>query len=68
MVEWQRGGASDVVEQGLLLQLASPAPRFVQLLRSLPGVLLFVPDGDRCAVQFGYRHPVPLSACAKRSW
>ncbi|MBK8694361.1 MAG: hypothetical protein IPN17_19285 [Deltaproteobacteria bacterium] len=64
MVEWQRGGASDVVEQGLLLQLSSPAPRFVQLLRSLPGVLLFVPDGDRCAVQFGYRHPVPLSACA----
>lgn len=64
MVEWQRGGASDVVEQGLLLQLTSPAPRFVQLLRSLPGVLLFVPDGDRCAVQFGYRHPVPLSACA----
>jgi hypothetical protein len=64
MVEWQRGGPSEVVEQGLLLQLASPAPRFVQLLRSLPGVILFVPDGDRCAVQFGYRHPVPLSSCA----
>lgn len=64
MVEWQRGGPSEVVDQALLLQLASPAPRFVQLLRSLPGVILFVPDGDRCAVQFGYRHPVPLSSCA----
>ncbi len=64
MVEWQRGGPSDAVDQGILLQLASPASRFVQLLRSLPGVSLFVPDGERCAVEFGYRHPIPLSSCA----
>jgi hypothetical protein len=63
-VEWARGGTSDVIERAYLLQLASPAPRFVQLLRSLPGVSLFVPDGERTAVELGYRHPVPLSACA----
>ena len=63
-VEWLRGGPTDAVDAALLLQLATPSPRVVQLLRSLPGVTLFVPDGDRCAVEFGYRHPVPLSACA----
>jgi hypothetical protein len=64
VVEWRRGGTSDVVERGWLLQLAQPAQRFVQLLKSLPGVRLFVPDGERAAVEFGHRHPIPLSACA----
>lgn len=64
VVEWQRGGTSDVVERAWLLQLAQPAPRFTQLLRSLPGVRLFVPDGERAVVEFGHRHPIPLSACA----
>ncbi len=63
-VEWARGGTSDVVDRALLLQLTQPAPRFVQLLRSIPGVRLFVPDGERAAVEFGFRHPIPLSACA----
>lgn len=64
VVEWQRGGTSDVVERAWLLQLAQPAARFVQLLRSLPGVRLFVPDGERAVVELGHRHPIPLSACA----
>ncbi len=64
VVEWQRGGTSDVVERAWLLQLAQPAQRFVSLLRSLPGVRLFVPDGERAVVEFGHRHPIPLSACA----
>ncbi len=63
-VEWARGGTSDVIDRALLLQLTQPAQRFVQLLRSIPGVRLFVPDGERAAVEFGYRHPIPLSACA----
>ena len=62
-IEWNRGGTSDVVERGLLLMLSSPAPRFVQLLRSLPGVRLFLPDGERAAVEFAHKHPIPLSAC-----
>ena len=44
--------------------MTSPAPRFVQLLRSLPGVRLFVPDGERAVVEYGFRHAIPLSACA----
>lgn len=64
VVEWSRGGTSAVVEKAWLLQLSQPAPRFVSLLRSLPGVSLFVPDGERCVVEFGHRHPIPLSACA----
>ncbi len=64
VVEWQRGGTSDVVERAWLLQLSQPAPRFTALLRSLPGVRLFVPDVERAVVEFGHRHPVPLSACA----
>lgn len=63
-VEWARGGATDAVDEAWLLQLSQPAPRFVSLLRSLPGVTLFVPDGDRAVVEFGHRHPIPLSACA----
>jgi len=63
-VQWARGGTSDAVEDAWLLQLAQPAPRFVSLLRTLPGVTLFVPDGDRAVVEYGHRHPVPLSACA----
>ncbi len=62
-VEWQRGGTSDVIERAWLLLLPQPAPRYVSLLRSLPGVSLFVPDGDRCSVEYGHRHPIPLSAC-----
>jgi hypothetical protein len=27
-------------------------------------VTLFTPDGERAAVEFGHRHPIPLSACA----
>jgi hypothetical protein len=63
-VQWARGGTSDVIDEAWLLQLAHPAPRFVSLLRSLPGVTLFTPDGERAAVEFGHRHPIPLSACA----
>lgn len=63
-VQWARGGTSDVIDEAWLLQLTHPAPRFVSLLRSLPGVTLFTPDGDRAAVEFGHRHPIPLSACA----
>jgi hypothetical protein len=64
VVEWVRGGTSDVIERAWLLVLHQPAPRYVGLLRSLPGVRLFVPDGERTAVELGHRHPVPLSACA----
>ncbi len=64
VVEWPRGGTSAAIDKAWLLQLQQPAPRFVQLLRALPGVTLFVPDGDRCAVEFGHRHPVPLGSCA----
>jgi hypothetical protein len=64
VVEWQRGGTSDLVERAWLLQLNQPAQRFTNLLRSLPGVRLFVPDGERAVVEFGHRHPIPLSACA----
>lgn len=63
-IEWQRGGTSGVIDQAFLLQLTTPATRFVQLLRSLPGVRLFVPDGERCLVEYGHRHPIPLSSCA----
>jgi hypothetical protein len=63
-VEWRRGGTSAAIERAWLLQLNQPAPRFVHLLRSLPGVRLFAPDGERAAVEFGHRHPIPLSACA----
>jgi hypothetical protein len=62
-IEWQRGGTSDVIEQAYLLQLTGAPARFIQLLRSLPGVQLFVPDGERAVVEYGYRHPIPLSAC-----
>ncbi len=64
LVEWPRGGTSDVVERAYLLQLTQAAPRFVSLLKSLPGVRLFVPDGERAVVEMGHRHPIPLSACA----
>lgn len=63
-IEWARGGTTDVVDDAWLLQLTQPAPRFVSLLRSLPGVTLFVPDGERAVVEYGHRHPIPLSACA----
>jgi hypothetical protein len=63
LIEWQRGGTSTSVERAYLLLLQQPQPRFVQLLKSLPGVKVFVPDGERTAVEYGYRHPVPLSAC-----
>lgn len=62
-IEWARGGTSQGIERAYLFHLSNPASRFVRLLRSLPGVKLFVPDGDRAAVEFGHRHPVPLSAC-----
>lgn len=65
VVEWQRGGTSDVIERAWLLSLSQPAPRYVGLLRSLPGARLFVPDGERAAVEYGYKHPVPLSACVQ---
>ncbi|MEZ4410071.1 MAG: hypothetical protein R3A52_26885 [Polyangiales bacterium] len=65
VVEWQRGGTSDVVERAWLVTLPQPAPRYVSLLRSLPGVTLFVPDGERTAVEYAFRHPIPLSACAQ---
>jgi hypothetical protein len=64
LVEWSRGGTSDVIDRSYLFQLQQPAARFVSLLRSLPGVRLFVPDGERAVVELGHRHPVPLSACA----
>lgn len=64
VVEWQRGGTSNVVEKQWFIQLTQPAPRFVQLLKSLPGVRLFAPDGERAVVEFGHRHPIPLSSCA----
>lgn len=63
LVEWERGGTSNQLERAYLLHLAQPAVRFVNLLRSLPGVRLFVPDGERTAVEYGFRHPIPLSAC-----
>ncbi|MDP3278303.1 MAG: hypothetical protein Q8Q09_24155 [Deltaproteobacteria bacterium] len=64
LVEWERGGTSTEVERAYLLQLQQPQQRFVQLLRSLPGVKVFVPDGERTAVEYGHRHPIPLSSCA----
>jgi hypothetical protein len=64
LVEWERGGTASTVERAYLLQLLQPQPRFVQLLRSLPGVKVFIPDGERTAVELGYRHPIPLTACA----
>jgi hypothetical protein len=63
LVEWERGGTSTSVERAYLLVLQHPQPRFVQLLKSLPGVKVFVPDGERTAVEYGYRHPIPLSSC-----
>jgi hypothetical protein len=64
LVEWERGGTSTSVERAYLLLLQQPQQRFVQLLKSLPGVKVFVPDGEQTAVEFGHRHPIPLSSCA----
>ncbi len=64
LVEWERGGTSSTVERAYLLQMIQPQPRFVQLMKSLPGVMVFIPDGERTAVELGFRHPIPLTACA----
>jgi hypothetical protein len=49
--------------QRYIFDVAELPARMVPMLRSTPGVTVFVPEGEGCAVEFGYEHPVNLAAC-----
>jgi hypothetical protein len=46
-----------------LFQLEEVPARMVTMLRSTPGIGLFLPQGPNAAVEVGYEHPVNLRAC-----
>jgi hypothetical protein len=62
-----RGGAGDRRPrgwtEGFLYRLADPPERCLDLLGRTPGLSVFMPAGERAAVQRGYVHPFALHAC-----
>ena len=64
MVEWPP--ASEFEEAPVrryVFKLESVPPRMVPLLRSTPGIAVFLPQGPNAAVEIGYDHPINLRAC-----
>lgn len=49
--------------QRYLFDIPQLPARMLPILRQTPGVTLFVPQGEGCAVEYGYQHPVNLAAC-----
>ncbi len=62
-VRWPGAVSNDGPEQWLMRVTDVPA-RLTSLLRTTPGVRVFVPRGYGVAVELGYRHPVPLDGSA----
>jgi hypothetical protein len=63
LAEWATESAfDDGPRRAHLFDLRAVPARIVALLRGLPGVRLFVPSGDRVAVEYGYRHPIALDS------
>jgi hypothetical protein len=63
VAEWAPESAFDDGPRRVhLFDLRGAPARIVALLRGLPGVRLFVPTGERVAVEYGFRHPVALDS------
>lgn len=63
-VEWpSQSSFDDAPRRVFLFTLTQPAPRFVALFKSLPGVRVFVPYAPNLAVEIDRRHPISLESC-----
>ncbi len=54
----------DDSRDAMLLRVRQPDPRVIDVLRSTPGVEVFVPVSARTAVELGYRHPIELRSAS----
>jgi hypothetical protein len=64
LAEWPSESAFDDRPRRLhVFDVEEPPARVLGLLRSLPGVTVFEPLGQRFAVELGFRHPIALDSC-----
>lgn len=62
LVDWTDASLAGDRPAQWLLHVTGLPDRLVPLLTRTPGVTTFVPKGPSVAVEYGFRHPVPLAA------